>query len=149
QAMNRFADSIIAYYGSAQRHSFGVSASTAPMGQEALFQSVMVSKGDGEAMLQAYRDMIVSQSQVFNAFAGLTGQLTTVEVTPNAVTAGDVSFDVFKADMKFNADTPEGMQAQRALSMIYGPGGLGGYFGAVDDKLLIASGVPQQRLAEL
>ncbi len=149
QALNRWIESSLAFYGAAESHSFGAWGSTAPLGRESMFQSVAVSHGDGQAMFQAYRDIIITQSQITNMFAGMTGQMQTIETTPNAVTVGDVGFDAFKVNIEFDRNSPEGMQAQRALSMLYGPQGLGGYFGAVDNKLIVAANVPQERLAEL
>jgi hypothetical protein len=41
--------------------------------------------------------------------------------------------------LNFDRTTPQGAQAAQAMDIFYGPGGLNGYVGAVDDKTMVAT----------
>lgn len=145
----RFVDAVRNYYGASSSQSWGMLAPAGALGAESLVQSVVVARGDSQRMKTAQRDMFAMQTELMQVFSGEGGQEVTIEYTENAATVGDVQFDRFTTDVKVDPDTPQAAQAQQALQMIYGPGGLGGYTAVVDGKLVTASGLTEERLQEV
>lgn len=68
--------------------------------------------------------------------ANATPDQPPVELTysPAAMTVAGVVFDQFKTEFHINPSTPQEAQAAQVLTLIYGPEGLNGYIGAVDDQ---------------
>jgi hypothetical protein len=63
-------------------------------------------------------------------------------VVPNAKTVNGVSFDQIRMAFNAGGNTPEQMQINQMMNIMYGPGGFSMYTGVVDPKtLLFASGV--------
>jgi len=55
-------------------------------------------------------------------------------VKPGAKTVDGTALDQFSMKFNFDKNTPEAAQAQQMINMMYGPGGLNGYMGALSDR---------------
>lgn len=146
---SRFVEAMKTYYGSSTSQSWGMLAPTAALGEESLVQTVVVARGDAEQLRASQKDLFQLQNELMQAFSGEVGQEMTINITENATTVGDVQLDRFTTEINLDANSPEAAQAEQALAMIYGPGGLGGYTGVVDGKLITATGVPEARMQEV
>lgn len=146
---NRFIEAMKTYYGTSTSQSWGMLAPNAALGEESLVQTVVVVRGDASKLLAAQKDMFQLQTELMQAFSGTTGQQVTINYTEKAKTVGDVELDRFTSEVNIDPNSPEAAQAAQAMQMIYGPGGLGGFTGIVDGKLLTATGVPEERLQEV
>ncbi|MGH7213406.1 MAG: hypothetical protein ACREIT_01295, partial [Tepidisphaeraceae bacterium] len=141
------ADAIKQQIAATSSASMGMVAPEGMLGQASLVQVVGVLRGDAKAIRDASRKQFQSQEQVMNMFAGQAGQMTTT-YTANAKTVDGIALDQFKSQLNLDPQTPEAAQAQQALTMMYGPNGMTGYVGVLDDKTLIsAAGVSDELLA--
>jgi len=60
-------------------------------------------------------------------------------VQEGAKTVGGVKLDQYKMNMQMgDPDSPQAAQAQQMMGMIYGPNGMSGVLGAVNDKTFVA-----------
>src|SRR4029079_2612433 len=61
------------------------------------------------------------------------------QVQEGAKTVGGVKLDQYKMNMQMgDPDSPQAAQAQQMMGMIYGPNGMSGVLGAVNDKTFVA-----------
>jgi hypothetical protein len=149
---------------SSRSTSFGLLAPAGQLGQEALFQTVSVAEGDAAKLAAAQKDL----AQASQALMGdLLGQRGTFSYSENAKTVGGVSFSTMKLDLNLAAnpqpapnETPQQaqarqreqrnmMQAQQALAVVYGPGGMAQYMGVAGDRYIVASGLSDENLAKV
>ncbi len=150
------------FYAAFKEMSFGWVAPTGQLGQEALLQMVAVNRGDAAAMRQASQAMAEAQGALFGEMMGGAG----IAYTDNAKTIAGVEFDAVQVNLNLQPPAPaenetpeqrrarqramrEAEQAQRALAVLYGPGGMTQYNALVGDTFLIASGVSDEVLGKL
>src|SRR5205823_5140832 len=61
-----------------------------------------------------------------------------------------INLETYTTKMEFDPNDPKGMQAQQMLGMLYGPKGMSGNFGAINDRtFIIAGGADDELLKEL
>jgi hypothetical protein len=125
---------------------FGMVAPTGQLGQEAIFQSINLATGDGQALYEAQKQMLAIQEQI-TALAGGGQVQAKTTITPKAKTVAGVALDEFKAAITAAGDGADAAQMQQMMAMMYGPNGLTGYTGLIDGKTLItATGVNDEFL---
>ena len=61
-----------------------------------------------------------------------------LEMQEGAKTIGNVKLDTYKVNMEMEADSPQAAQAQQMMAMVYGPNGISGVMGPVNDNTFIA-----------
>jgi hypothetical protein len=142
-----FVDTAKRAIGATTGQTFGALAPTGPLQQEALVQGINLYRGDSKTLLAAQEDVLKGQEEIMAlATGGAAGSKTIF--TPNARQIDGVTFNEFKTEMTGEASTPEAMQAQQALSFLYGPEGMSGLSAAIDDKTVLAvSGLPAAQLS--
>jgi hypothetical protein len=134
-------------FGSIEGSTFGMVAPTGPVGQGALFQFLGVYKADAEKLKAAQVKQIEAQNELMKALGAKGSQGMTTSVTPNAKTVDGVSFDQVRLKFNMAGNTPEQMQINQMMNIMYGPGGFSMYTGVVDPKtLLFASGISDELL---
>jgi hypothetical protein len=75
---------------------------------------------------------------------------TSFELKQNAKTVSGVTLDTYETKITFPPDDPAAAQAQQVLSFIYGPNGMTGVIGPVNDKTLISvQGGSDQLVADM
>jgi hypothetical protein len=123
------------------RFSFGYVQPTA-VGQQSVIQAVAVYEGDARKLAVAERAYMQASADLFKMLPQAPGMNMAMELKPAAKTVDGVALDQFSMKFNFDKNTPEAAQAQQMINMFYGPGGLNGYMGAVDDKnyLLVMGG---------
>ncbi|MGB7156809.1 MAG: hypothetical protein WBD40_02005 [Tepidisphaeraceae bacterium] len=126
---------------------FGMAAPNGQLGQEAIIQVMNLAIGDGAALAAAQKEMFEAQEQLTGLMGG--GKVTSkTTITPKAKTVAGVALDNFKSEINTaDAQGPEAAQMQQMMAMMYGPGGLSGYTGVIDGKVVItAMGVNDELL---
>jgi hypothetical protein len=128
-----------------QASSFGMVAPSGPVGQGALFQFVGVYKADAEKLKTAQVKQLEAQNELMKAFGAKGAQGMTTSVVPNAKTVDGVSFDQIRMKFTMGGNTPEQMQMNQMMNIMYGPGGFSMFTGVVDPKtLLFGSGISDE-----
>ena len=115
--------------------AFGYAQPT-QIGQQSVIQAVMVYEGDARKQAEAQRAYMQASADVFKIMPQAPGMSASMEMKPSAKTVEGVSLDQFAVKFNFE-NTPEAAQAKQMITMMYGPNGLGGYMGAIDDKKYI------------
>lgn len=115
--------------------SFGYVMPEGNVGQESLIQAVAVSKGDAPAIGEAQRSIMQAYGKFFSNLPK-GGPEVKFEIMPGQKTVGGAKLDEFKMDMKMG-DGPQQQQAQMMMGMIYGPNGMTGVMGVVDNNTYI------------
>ncbi|MDB5171668.1 MAG: hypothetical protein JWN51_441 [Phycisphaerales bacterium] len=133
---------------SASHSANGYVVPTGPLGQESIVQAVSVVNGDAKKIADSYKTMFSGMSKLM-ALAPKENGAPKFEVTPNAKTVDGVKLDAFSMKMEFDENDPRAAQVQQMMAMVYGPGGMGGVIGVVDDKTLVfAEGATDKLIAE-
>jgi hypothetical protein len=136
QPMLQYLDAMKRFQSSHRQASFGMIAPRGALGQEALIQAVNIFHGDARAMREAQREMFQTQEAMMQLFNPAMAQADTT-FTSDAREVDGVSLDRFQTRFEFQARTPEEAQAAQALAMMYGPDGLNGYSGIVENDRLV------------
>jgi hypothetical protein len=123
--------------------SFGWVMPGGALGQEAIFQMVMVNSGDAPKMLALQKEMAQSQQAFMDMFSPpqMRGQMK-MNFTENAKTVDGVALNLIKTQFAQpqpgQQQTPQMMQMRQMMTWMYGPQGLTVYSGAVGNEKLIA-----------
>jgi len=146
-AISKYVDAFKAYVGALQGQPFGMIAPGGQIGQEPLIQFVSIQKGDPNKLKSAQQQMMTTQQDMMKALSG-GKQAMKVTQTPNAKTVEGVSFDQMVSQVDVAAAGPNAQQAQMMMNTMYGPNGITILSGVVGDRLLVASGVTDEVLAQ-
>jgi hypothetical protein len=134
--------------GATSSITIGMLAPEGALMQEAILQQVQIAHGDSKAIQQAQMDMLQSQEQLMALFQGVGMGSTKTTFTPAARQIDGITFTQFKTEFAGDANSMEAAQARQMMSVMYGPDGMSGLFGPVDDKtLLTVSGLPAAKLS--
>jgi hypothetical protein len=136
--------------GATASSSAGLVAPTGPLGQDAIIQQIAITRGDAKVLSEATRQVLESQQQFMSLLQGADVDAAGKTVfTPAARQVDGVTFDAFKTEVAGNPNDVEFAQAQRFLSFLYGPEGLSGLVGAIDDKqVLTVSGLKPDSISQ-
>ncbi len=134
-------DSMKVAMSTVEGFSFGYVQPTA-IGQQSIVQAVMVYEGDAKKLAVAERAYMQASADIFKLMPQAPGMSMGMEVKPGAKTVDGTALDQFSMKFNFDKNTPEAAQAQQMINMMYGPGGLNGYMGALSDRnyLLVMGG---------
>jgi hypothetical protein len=122
--------------------SMGYTVPTGALGADSIVQAVTVVTGNAKAIAEAERKVIANMGVMMQGMqmGGPAGAAPKVdyEIQEGAKTVDGVKLDAFKFNMEFDAqNNPQAAQIQQMISTIYGPNGLGGAMGAVDDNTFL------------
>ena len=125
-----------------QRQTYGIVAPTAAIGQGSLLQFITLLKGDAAKLHEAAVDQQGKQQAMMNALGLNAAQASAVKttITRDAKTVDGVKFDQAVTQFNFQGNTPQEMQAQQAMNVLYGPNGLSILTGEVDPKTVLGVG---------
>ena len=129
--------------------AFGYPAPQGALGTESVIQAVSVSTGNAKAIADSQKTMLKGMNSLMQGLQGMQGQAAGAEGQPpvqmnfqvqeGAKAVGGVKLDAYKVDMQMDAENnPQAAQAQQMMAMVYGPNGMSGVLGAVNDKTFIA-----------
>ena len=123
--------------------AMGYPAATGALGTESIIQQIAVSTGNAKVIGESQKTILRGMNSIFqslpqgNAAAGGQPQVS-MQFQEGAKTVGGVKLDQYKVDMQLGeADSPQAAQAQQMMAMIYGPNGMSGVMGAVNDNTYI------------
>ena len=126
-------DSMKAGMSTLEAASFGYLQPTA-VGQQSMVQVVTVSHGDAKKIAEGQRAYMQASGEIFKMMPQPPGMNMAMEMTPGAKTVEGVALDQFALKFNFDGNTPEAAQAKQMINMFYGPNGLNGFMGALNDK---------------
>ncbi len=112
--------------------AFGVLLPAGAAGQASVFQVVQVVECDSRLVLDAQQKAMAQQAELMNSVGMKGGNF---EVTPNAKKVAGVDFTQIKMAAVEGANPQE---IQKMITAVYGPGGINGFMGAVDEQHLLA-----------
>jgi len=141
--LDKYADSAKKVLASMKSVSFGM---VAPQPGENFVQVVELVRGDAKQMMETSKQALPSM----NAMMGAMDKKTKGEMNFGAPQAVE-GVQLTPYTMKFNFDEKDAAAAQQKeiMQMMYGPNGMSGYMGAVNDRTFInAMGVNPKLLAE-
>src|SRR5262249_41962177 len=121
------------FVSAAKSVTVGAPMSTAPIGAESMMQNVYVVKGDAKALTEAQKSAFEGLGEMTKSIPKDSGVEVNVEITPGAKTVGDVKLDTAVANLTTAENTPKAAQVQQMAAFIFGPGGMGGTFGPVNN----------------
>ena len=141
-ALHALVESYRQAVGAAERNAFGMVAPSAAVGQGSLVQFLALSKGDAQKLHDAQEEQTKAQPALMKSLNLPNAEATKTVYTENVKTVDGVKFDSIQTTFNFPGNTPQEMQAQQAVNLMYGPNGLTMYSGVVDSKtlLLVAGG---------
>lgn len=113
--------------------TFGVIAPTGALGTGSIIQEVVVMNGDAKTLAASQQQMVEAEQQLMALLPNTGGIKFTF--TPNAKTIDGVSFSQFTEDV--DANNPNGAQMKQMFAMMYGPNGLTGLTGVLDDEHMV------------
>ncbi len=118
-------------------------------GQEAVLQSVAVSKGDSKVIRDSNRKVFQSLADMLKSGPQSTNAPMTFDFKPDAKTVDGVSFDQLQTNLAMDPNDPKAAQAQQAIALLYGPNGVGAYAGAADDShYIVVTGGNDQLISD-
>jgi hypothetical protein len=124
--------------------AMGYPAATGALGTESIIQSVAVTTGNAKAIGESQKTILKGMNSIFqnmphgNAAAAGAQPQVSMQFQEGAKAVGGVKLDQYKMDMQIGeADSPQAAQAQQMMAMIYGPNGMSGVMGAVNDNTYI------------
>jgi hypothetical protein len=122
---------------------------TKPIGQESLFQQVQVVNGDAKGISTAEKKLLTDMNDLMALAPQNAGAKTSIQFgAPKNIDGTELVTYSTKLDVDKN--NPQAAQVEQMLSMFYGPNGMSGSFGAVDDKTFVASqGADDELVKEL
>lgn len=139
--VNALKDAIAAQKGQV----FGMVEPTGALGTSALIQTVSVIHGDAKVIIDAQKRILESEQSLMEMIPNPPGgkrPAMKFGYTPDAKEVDGVKFAQFTSGLDPNDNSPEAMQAKQMLAIMYGPGGAGGYIGALDDQhVLVLTGL--------
>lgn len=133
----------------ASNHSVaGIVVPTKPLGQESIFQTIGASYGDARELSSAQKKMMTQLNELMAEAPNQAAKSKVVFGEKKTVDGADL--DTYTTKFEFDENDPKGMQAQQMMAMLYGPNGLTGSFGAVNDKtFVVAQGASDELLKQL
>jgi hypothetical protein len=108
------------------------------MGQTGVLQIVAVDKTtDAEKLQAAAVEQYKAQDDMLKALSGPKAPQMKTTVTENAKTVDGVKFNQVQMQVNLQGNTPEEMQADQMMKIMYGPNGINANVGVVDPKTLL------------
>jgi hypothetical protein len=134
---------------SANHTAMGWVVPTKPLGQDSLFQEFSVTYGNAAKIAGAEKKLLSEINDLMALAPQNQGVKTKIEFGEVKAVDG-AQLQSYTTKMDFDPNDPKGMQAQQMLSMLYGPKGMSGAFGPVNDNtFIIAQGVDDELLKEV
>ena len=128
--------------------AFGYPAPTGAIGADSIVQSVMVAQGDAKALHEAQKTMLRSMSDLMKAMPNQAGTFD-YEYAAAGKTVGALKLDTYTYKMTPDPNNPQAAQAQQMMDMMYGPNGMAGVFGPIDnDTYIVVQGGTDKLLAD-
>ncbi len=142
-------DSYKEMFSTIESSVFGMIAPSGPIGQTGLFQFVTVYKADAPKLLAAQINQFKSQQDMMKALGMQGADMVKTSVTENSKTVDGVQFDLLSTQFNMQANTPQAMQVNQMMGIMYGPNGFNMYSGVVDPTtLLVVAGGPDQLMTD-
>lgn len=123
--------------------TMGYPAATGALGTESIIQQIVITTGNAKAIAEAQKSILKGMSNLFQnmpqgAAAGGAQPKVSMEFQDGAKTVAGVKLDQYKMNMDIGEpDSPQAAQAQQMMAMIYGPNGMSGVMGPVNDNTFI------------
>ncbi|MCS7033747.1 MAG: hypothetical protein NZ561_07100, partial [Phycisphaerae bacterium] len=147
EAIQKFYNDFEACFSAMTGQRFGMLAPQGEIGNTAMMQAVSIYSGDAGKMKSSYFAMMEGQGELMSAL-GLGEQMKYV-VNRDVKSIDGVAFDQVKAEIKFDANSPDAAQAEQMMKMLYGPEGMTFYVTAVgSDKVLQTFGLDDAMMSQ-
>jgi hypothetical protein len=148
-------DAVKQVMDNAKSMSLGYTVPTGALGADSIIQVVTVVTGNAKAIAEGERKLMANmgtmmQGMQLGAGQGAGAPQTSFDIQEGAKTVGGVKLDQYKFNMEFDAqNNPQAAQIQQMMSMIYGPNGMSGVMGPVNDNsFLVVQGGTDKLVAD-
>ena len=128
-------DGINKMMGAMKGQVAGVIAPTGALGTTSIIQEVVVMQGDAKVLADSQLQVLEAEQKLMGLLPNQGGGMIKFTLTPNAKTVDGVSFSQFTEDIDGNA--PNAAQAKQMFAMMYGPNGMTGFNGILDDQHML------------
>jgi len=120
--------------------AFGYVVPEGQPGQVSMLQQVAVTTGNARKIAELNRQYLQGSGELMKSLMGTgnANMAVTMNVQPNAKQVDGVSMDTFSMQFKMDPNDPAAAQAQMMMNMMYGPNGMSGFMGAVDERTYLA-----------
>lgn len=122
---------------SVQGATFGFAAPTGLLGQESLLQQIVVMRGDSNSIAGAQREVLGSMKELFKLIPENPDMKVGYEYKQGAKTVEGVALDSWETKFELNEEDPNAAQIKQMMQWMYGPAGMSGVLGAVNDKTAV------------
>jgi hypothetical protein len=143
QVINALKQSI----GNSKSASFGYTVPTGALGADSILQGVAVVNGNAKqvaasqkTLLKTTAGLVKKQSAKMKQAAGDEAPPAEVEleIIEGGKTVGNVKLDQFRWNLEMDAEkNPQAAQAQQVMAMVFGPNGMSGVMGPVNDNTFL------------
>ena len=130
-------DSAKTLAGSIDRVAGGYPVAQGAVGNEAIIQQVSVVQGDAQKIASAEHSLLTGLGQLFALAPKEAGQIK-MDMTEGAKTVDGVKLDSYSMTITPDPNNAQAAQVQQMMGMIYGPQGMGGLMGVIDNKTFVA-----------
>lgn len=122
---------------------------TKPIGQESMVQMVGVSHGDADVIAKDEKKLLTQTNALTALMQGNSGIKTKLEFNGDPRDIDGVKMQPYLTKIDMDPNDPAALRVQQFMGFVYGPGGLGGEFGAVNAKtFLIVQGGSDELVKE-
>lgn len=141
-------DAVQKMLGATTGQTAGLLAPQGQLMQEAILQTVTITRGDINVIGPAQKQLLTAQEQIMSLAQGENAAASKTTFTPAVRQVDGVTFDQYKTDITADPNSMEAAQAQQMLAVLYGPEGISGLIGKLDDtQQLTVSGLPSDKLS--
>ena len=147
-------DAIKQLMDNAKSISIGYTVPTGALGADSIIQAVTIVNGNAKAISEAERKVMANMGVMMQGMqlggGGAGAPQTSFDIQEGAKTVGGVKLDQYKFNMEFDAqNNPQAAQVQQMMSMVYGPNGMSGVMGPINDNtFLVVQGGTDKLVAD-
>lgn len=116
----------------------GYAAPTGAPGTQSVIQPVVVMQGNAQQQLEAQRQYFAASQEFMKLMIPPEAGMTVVfKNEPNAKNVAGTALDAVTMQFKADPNNPQGAQMDQVMKIMYGPDGMSGAMGAVNDKTFV------------
>jgi hypothetical protein len=146
-------DSLREIASNAKTVSLGYTVPTGALGADSIIQAVTVVNGNAKAIAAAEKKLLANMSGLLQGMPGAAGGAApqmSFDIQEGGKTVGGVKLDSYKFNIDMDANNnPQAAQVQQMMSMVYGPNGMSGVMGTIDDStFLVVQGGTDKLVAD-
>jgi hypothetical protein len=131
-------DSMKKSFANTSGFAIGYAAPTGAPGTQSVVQPVVVMQGNAQQQLEAQRQYFAASQELMKLMVPPEAGMTMVfKSEPNGKNVAGTALDAVTMQFKVDPNNPQGAQMDQMIKIMYGPDGMSGAMGAINDKTFI------------